>query len=167
MADCSALLNEGVALVRRASENDSAGNYEQALVFYQRALEHFISVLRLETNERIVNTLRPKVREYMARAEKLKQTIDASTRLLEDAPRIPASPPALAQQPLSRVPVAAEEQPPPVALVPSAPQPSPSVLLFAAGASKKVAPPAPLAAPSPRTTTSVAASPSVFPTPPS
>ncbi|KAF9940428.1 Vacuolar protein sorting-associated protein 4 [Mortierella antarctica] len=70
MAD---FLNRAVETVRRATEEDTKGNLEEALPLYQTALEYFLTALKYEKNERVRDTVRKKVVEYMARAEKIKE----------------------------------------------------------------------------------------------
>eukprot|EP00727_Mastigamoeba_balamuthi_P007491 m51a1_g3362 putative atp-dependent lon protease (297) ;mRNA; r:441985-442875 len=104
MADCSQLLQQGLDLVRQASTADTCGDYATAVRQYSAALECFLSVLRLETNQRITATLRPKVREYMDRAEQLKKLMAERTHSLSSLPSVPSSQP---QDPVAAAPAAA------------------------------------------------------------
>ncbi|KAF8925393.1 Vacuolar protein sorting-associated protein 4 [Haplosporangium gracile] len=70
MAD---FLPRAVETVKKATEEDTKGNLEQALPLYQTALEYFLTALKYEKNERVRDTVRKKVVEYMARAEKIKE----------------------------------------------------------------------------------------------
>jgi len=72
MADCSTLLSMGIQTVQQATDFDKAGNYNEALRLYSLALESFVSVMKYEKNDKIKNSLRPKVAAYMERAEQLK-----------------------------------------------------------------------------------------------
>ncbi|KAI7816027.1 vacuolar protein sorting-associated protein 4 [Gamsiella multidivaricata] len=69
MAD---FLSRAVEMVRRATEEDTKGNMEEALLLYQTAFEYFLTALKYEKNERVRDTVRKKLVEYMARAEKIK-----------------------------------------------------------------------------------------------
>jgi len=75
MADCSQLLNTGLSILHGACENDKKGNYREAVRGYSLALEAFLSVLKMEKNDRIKSQLKEKVAEYMNRAEYLKELI--------------------------------------------------------------------------------------------
>jgi hypothetical protein len=75
MADCSRLLQQGLGLVQTAAQHDAAGNYQEAVRLYSLALDAFLSVLKMERNPRIVETLKGKVVDYMNRAEELKALI--------------------------------------------------------------------------------------------
>ncbi|KAI8358300.1 P-loop containing nucleoside triphosphate hydrolase protein [Mortierella sp. GBAus27b] len=76
-------LNRAVETVKRATEEDTRGNLEEALPLYQSALEYFLTALKYERNERVRETVRKKVVEYMSRAEKIKEHLAK----LEDKPR--------------------------------------------------------------------------------
>ncbi|KAF9103192.1 Vacuolar protein sorting-associated protein 4 [Mortierella sp. AM989] len=69
MADFS----HAVETVRRATEADSKGHLDEALPLYQTALEYFLTALKYEKNERVKETVRRKVIEYMNRAEQIKE----------------------------------------------------------------------------------------------
>ncbi|KAF8935503.1 Vacuolar protein sorting-associated protein 4 [Podila verticillata] len=69
----SDFLARAVETVRRATEEDTKGHLEEALPLYQTALEYFLTALKYEKNERVRDTVRKKVVEYMARAEKIKE----------------------------------------------------------------------------------------------
>eukprot|EP01087_Luapelamoeba_hula_P023005 TRINITY_DN8392_c0_g1_i1.p1 TRINITY_DN8392_c0_g1~~TRINITY_DN8392_c0_g1_i1.p1 ORF type:complete len:439 (-),score=59.82 TRINITY_DN8392_c0_g1_i1:163-1479(-) len=71
MADCN-FLQKAIAIVTQATELDSQKNYAEAYIKYQLALEYFMTALKWEKNERCKATIRVKVEEYLARAEKLK-----------------------------------------------------------------------------------------------
>eukprot|EP01112_Ceratiomyxa_fruticulosa_P018888 TRINITY_DN6106_c0_g1_i1.p1 TRINITY_DN6106_c0_g1~~TRINITY_DN6106_c0_g1_i1.p1 ORF type:complete len:378 (+),score=67.66 TRINITY_DN6106_c0_g1_i1:196-1329(+) len=75
MADCSQLLNTGLSILHGACEHDRKGNYREAVRGYSLALEAFLSVLKMEKNDRVKNQLKEKVVEYMNRAEYLKELI--------------------------------------------------------------------------------------------
>ncbi|KAF9351537.1 Vacuolar protein sorting-associated protein 4 [Mortierella sp. NVP85] len=66
-------LPRAVETVKRATEEDTKGNLEEALPLYQSALGFFLTALKYEKNERVRETVRKKVIEYMERAEKIKE----------------------------------------------------------------------------------------------
>ncbi|KAG0299434.1 Vacuolar protein sorting-associated protein 4 [Linnemannia gamsii] len=80
MAD---FLPRAVETVKKATEEDTKGNLEAALPLYRTSLEYFLTALKYEKNERVRDTVRMKVVEYMARAEKIKEHLIS----LEGKPR--------------------------------------------------------------------------------
>ncbi|KAG0273402.1 Vacuolar protein sorting-associated protein 4 [Linnemannia exigua] len=62
-----------VETVKRATEEDTKGRLEETLPLYQTALEYFLTALKYEKNERVRDTVRKRVVEYMARSEKIKE----------------------------------------------------------------------------------------------
>ena len=58
--------------MKKAIEEDTAGNYEQAYQQYYAALECFMLALKWEKNPTSKQMIRAKATEYMERAEKLK-----------------------------------------------------------------------------------------------
>jgi len=72
MADCN-FLQKAIAIVTQATELDSKKEYAEAFQKYQLALEYFMTALKYEKNEKCKQTIRVKVEEYIARAEKLKE----------------------------------------------------------------------------------------------
>ncbi|KAF9165569.1 Vacuolar protein sorting-associated protein 4 [Actinomortierella ambigua] len=77
----SDFLNRALETVRKAADEDTKGNLEEALPLYQTALEYFLMALKYQKNERIRDTVRAKVVEYMDRAEKIKEHLQR----MEDA----------------------------------------------------------------------------------
>lgn len=66
-------LERAIAAVKKAVESDTAGEYEKAYQQYYQALELFMLVLKYEKNARQKEMIKEKTKEYMERAEKLKQ----------------------------------------------------------------------------------------------
>lgn len=64
---------KAITIVKKAIEEDTAGNYEQAYQQYYAALECFMLALKWEKNPKSKDMIRAKASEYMERAEKLKQ----------------------------------------------------------------------------------------------
>lgn len=59
-------------MVKKAIENDTAGEYEKAYQLYYQSLELFMLALKWEKNAKSKEMIRSKAGEYMERAEKLK-----------------------------------------------------------------------------------------------
>lgn len=129
-ADCSLMLNKGLNFINQATAADAEGRTREAIRLYSLGLESLLSVLKFERNERIVNTLRARVREYMARAEQLKaslsqpdlhaSSLSASPSLSLPSPpaSMPTSPPpvkAMPPQPIHANPIVHSPPPPPAA----------------------------------------------------
>ncbi|KAK6179679.1 hypothetical protein SNE40_011986 [Patella caerulea] len=68
-------LEKATALVTKACEHDKAGEYEAAVRLYFEGLEYFIPAIHYEEDSNRKNILRRKVKEYMKRAEVLKQLL--------------------------------------------------------------------------------------------
>jgi len=69
-------LSKAINIVKKAIEEDNAGNYEQAYQNYYASLECFMLALKWEKNAQSKSTIRAKISEYMERAEKLKQYLN-------------------------------------------------------------------------------------------
>ncbi|WEW60502.1 Vacuolar protein sorting-associated protein 4 [Emydomyces testavorans] len=65
-------LGRAIDTVRKAIEQDNAGEYEKAYQTYYSALELFMLALKWEKNPKSKEMIRAKTGEYMERAEKLK-----------------------------------------------------------------------------------------------
>jgi len=66
-------------LVNQATESDHAERYDEAFKLYERALEYFMMAIKYEKNASIKESLKKKVGEYLARAEKLKEYLNAAS----------------------------------------------------------------------------------------
>ena len=66
-------LGRAIDVVKKAIENDTAGEYEKAYNLYYQSLELFMLALKWEKNENSKKMIRGKAAEYMERAEKLKE----------------------------------------------------------------------------------------------
>ena len=76
-------LGRAIEVVKKAIENDTAGEYEKAYQLYYQALELFMLALKWEKNVKSHEMIRGKTKEYMERAEKLKTHLaegDKSTK---------------------------------------------------------------------------------------
>ncbi|KAK5005190.1 hypothetical protein LTR28_008024 [Elasticomyces elasticus] len=65
-------LGRAIDVVKKAIEQDTAGEYEKAYQLYYQALELFMLALKWEKNAKSKDMIRAKAAEYMERAEKLK-----------------------------------------------------------------------------------------------
>ena len=76
-------LGRAIEVVKKAIEQDTAGEYEKAYNLYYQSLELFMLALKWEKNENSKKMIRGKAAEYMERAEKLKEHLaegDKSTK---------------------------------------------------------------------------------------
>ncbi|XP_068092883.1 vacuolar protein sorting-associated protein 4B [Hyperolius riggenbachi] len=66
-------LQKAIDLASKASVEDKAGNYEEALRLYQAAVQYFLHVVKYDTQgEKAKQSIRAKCIEYLDRAEQLK-----------------------------------------------------------------------------------------------
>lgn len=65
-------LGRAIDAVKKAIEQDTAGDYDKAYQQYYQALELFMLALKWEKNPKSKDMIRQKAGEYMERAEKLK-----------------------------------------------------------------------------------------------
>ncbi|KZF24542.1 AAA-domain-containing protein [Xylona heveae TC161] len=73
-------LGRAIDVVKKAIENDTAGEYEKAYQLYYQALELFMLALKWEKNAKSKEMIRSKAGEYMERAEKLKNHLAESDK---------------------------------------------------------------------------------------
>ncbi|KAG0633027.1 P-loop containing nucleoside triphosphate hydrolase protein [Tuber brumale] len=71
-------VGKAITIVKKAIEEDTAGNYEAAYTQYYSALECFMLALKWEKNPKMKESIRAKAAEYMERAEKLKTHLEES-----------------------------------------------------------------------------------------
>lgn len=71
--DCS----KGMDFLKQAVEADRAGRLNDALSMYLKGLEYFLVALRMEKNPRTKHLVNAKLREYLSRAEQIKQQLYA------------------------------------------------------------------------------------------
>ncbi|KAI0982259.1 hypothetical protein GJ496_000691 [Pomphorhynchus laevis] len=71
------ILQKGIDIIKRATEEDKQQNYDEALRLYENGVEHLLHAIKYEAqnNERAKQSIREKCNQYLARAEKLKQYI--------------------------------------------------------------------------------------------
>ncbi|XP_039263100.2 vacuolar protein sorting-associated protein 4B-like [Styela clava] len=71
-------LEKAIELVNKATLEDKAGNFEEALRLYESAVEYFLHVLKYEAaNDKAKQSVRSKCSQYLERAEKLKKYLAA------------------------------------------------------------------------------------------
>ncbi|MGH0123681.1 UNVERIFIED_CONTAM: hypothetical protein FKN15_028912 [Acipenser sinensis] len=67
------LVEKAIDLVTKATEEDKANNYEEALKLYQHAVEYFLHAIKYEAHsDKAKESIRAKCLQYLDRAEKLK-----------------------------------------------------------------------------------------------
>ncbi|KAK2860847.1 hypothetical protein Q7C36_005013 [Tachysurus vachellii] len=70
-------LQKAIAMANKASQEDEAGNYEEAIKSYQHAVKYFVHILKRESQGKNGNQhIREKCSEYLDRAEKLQEYLD-------------------------------------------------------------------------------------------
>ncbi|XP_034282590.1 vacuolar protein sorting-associated protein 4A [Pantherophis guttatus] len=66
-------LQKAIDLVTKATEEDKAGSYEEALRLYQHAVEYFLHAIKYDAHsDKAKESIRAKCAQYLDRAEKLK-----------------------------------------------------------------------------------------------
>eukprot|EP00126_Sphaerothecum_destruens_P000759 Sdes_comp10983_c0_seq1m2621 len=76
MGEITNFLQKAIELVTKATEEDQAQNYPEALKLYEHALQYFMTALKYEKNERCKESIRTKCVAYLDRAEKLKEFVE-------------------------------------------------------------------------------------------
>ncbi|KAI9860332.1 MAG: Vacuolar protein sorting-associated protein 4 [Trichoglossum hirsutum] len=79
-------LGRAIEVIKRAIENDTAGDYEKAYPLYYQALELFMLALKWEKNAKSKEMIRVKAAEYMERAEKLKHHLEDADKTTRKKP---------------------------------------------------------------------------------
>ncbi|XP_072013912.1 LOW QUALITY PROTEIN: vacuolar protein sorting-associated protein 4-like [Amphiura filiformis] len=70
-------MTKAIQLVTKATEEDKAENYEEALRLYEHGVEYFLHCIKYETpGEKAKENILAKCQTYLERAEKLKQYMD-------------------------------------------------------------------------------------------
>ncbi|KAJ1073288.1 hypothetical protein K5549_016691 [Capra hircus] len=70
---CVLPFQKAIDLVTKATEEDKAKNYEEALRLYQHAVEYFLHAIKYEAHsDKAKESIRAKCMQYLDRAEKLK-----------------------------------------------------------------------------------------------
>lgn len=79
-------LGKAIEIVRKATEEDGKGNFEEAYKLYQNSLEYFMTAMKYEKNEKIKESIRKKFTEYLDRAEKLKEFLNKQNKTKKAVP---------------------------------------------------------------------------------
>lgn len=73
-------IDKALVIIKDAVAADNADQHEQALKLYTSALEYFMTGLKYEKNQKKKDLVKEKVKEYMARAEQLREFIDKKSK---------------------------------------------------------------------------------------
>lgn len=74
-------LKKAIDIVTKATEEDKAGNYEEALRLYENGVEHFLHAIKYEAQgDKSKESIRQKCIQYLERAEKLKQYVKGKNK---------------------------------------------------------------------------------------
>lgn len=69
-------VDKAIDLAKKATEADKAGKYEQAITLYSNCVEHFMHAIKYEVPDKLSrDKIRAKVKEYLDRAEILKEAV--------------------------------------------------------------------------------------------
>ncbi|KPP67923.1 vacuolar protein sorting-associated protein 4B-like [Scleropages formosus] len=70
-------MRKAISIANKASEADQTGNYEEAILLYQKAVQFFLHILKREPQGKDGNQkIRNKCKEYLDRVEELKKYIE-------------------------------------------------------------------------------------------
>lgn len=69
-------LQSAIQYVTQATEADQAQKYDEAFRLYQLSLQYFQTALKYEKNDKVKQTIRSKIVEYISRAEQLKEMLE-------------------------------------------------------------------------------------------
>ncbi|OAJ40104.1 hypothetical protein BDEG_23877 [Batrachochytrium dendrobatidis JEL423] len=67
------MAGKAIEIVKKATEEDGKGNFEEAYKLYTNSLEYFMTAMKYEKNDKLKESIRKKFTEYLDRAEKLKE----------------------------------------------------------------------------------------------
>ncbi|KIO28383.1 hypothetical protein M407DRAFT_182013 [Tulasnella calospora MUT 4182] len=70
-------LDRAIEIVQKAIDEDTNQNYAEAYKQYQNSLDYFMMALKYEKNDALKGLIRSKINEYLGRAEKLKEHLNA------------------------------------------------------------------------------------------
>ncbi|ORX62432.1 AAA-domain-containing protein [Hesseltinella vesiculosa] len=69
-------LNKGIEIVKKATAEDHAENYQTAYLLYKQSLKYFMMAVKYEKNDKLREQIRNRMEDYLARAETLMQYLD-------------------------------------------------------------------------------------------
>ncbi|XP_054748617.2 vacuolar protein sorting-associated protein 4B-like [Lytechinus pictus] len=73
----SGAMGKAIDIVKKATDEDKAGNYAEALKLYEHGVEYFLHSIKYEANgERAKESIRSKCVDYLERAEQLKDYLN-------------------------------------------------------------------------------------------
>eukprot|EP00002_Diphylleia_rotans_P038067 TRINITY_DN859_c1_g1_i1.p1 TRINITY_DN859_c1_g1~~TRINITY_DN859_c1_g1_i1.p1 ORF type:complete len:450 (+),score=123.24 TRINITY_DN859_c1_g1_i1:56-1405(+) len=75
MSKDGSMMDKAIRFAQQATELDKAKRYEEASELYIKAIEHFMHVAKYEKNANTKAAINKKVKEYVDRAEKLREYI--------------------------------------------------------------------------------------------
>ncbi|KAF9261968.1 AAA-domain-containing protein [Marasmius fiardii PR-910] len=73
----STSLDRAIEIVQKAIDDDVKQNYSEAYKLYMNSLDYFMLALKYEKNDKSKLLIRTKINEYLARAETLKEHLNA------------------------------------------------------------------------------------------
>lgn len=74
-------LKKAIEIVTKATEEDKAGNYEEALRLYEHGVEYFLHAIKYEAQgDKSKESIRQKCIQYLERAEKLKHYVKSKDK---------------------------------------------------------------------------------------
>ncbi|KAI8923909.1 P-loop containing nucleoside triphosphate hydrolase protein [Entophlyctis helioformis] len=79
-------LGKAIEIVKRATEEDGKGNFEEAYKLYTNSLEYFMTAMKYEKNDKLKESIRKKFTEYLDRAEKLKDYLNKQQKKKKPVP---------------------------------------------------------------------------------
>lgn len=80
MSGVSNFLQTAIQVVTQATEADQQQKYDEAFRLYNLSLQYFQTALKYEKNEKIKQTIRAKLEEYINRAEQLKEMLNKTKK---------------------------------------------------------------------------------------
>ena len=69
-------LEKGKELSKKALEQDDKGNFKEAIELYKEAIDCLLKHKKYEKNQRILDVIDKRVKEYLDRAEYLKRVVE-------------------------------------------------------------------------------------------
>ncbi|KAK0156068.1 Vacuolar protein sorting-associated protein 4B [Merluccius polli] len=83
----SSHLQKAINMAAKASEEDKAKNYEEALRLYEHSVQHFLHVVKYDAHgDKAKQSIRLKCKEYLERAEELKEYLKKEKKEKDKAP---------------------------------------------------------------------------------
>ena len=84
--------DKAIDLAKKATEEDNKKNYAEAVKLYENAVQYFLHALKYETqSDSSKATIRAKCRQYLDRAEKLKEYLGKKKKPVKEGDSGPTS----------------------------------------------------------------------------